>query len=311
MESSAWVSGLTSAGKLGLGIATGVATGNPIPALYGAIDFSKWLFDRWQEASSEPSPARRPSASVPELINSASSSAPRSGWFQEAATEQVPTRRSDEAIAGRRAAEIARSDRAGTDFDNWIRAVIQLKIEQRAAEIARSPSAGTDFENWLRAERELKIAQRAEEIARSPAAGTDYDNWLRAEHEVDVAHRAGEIAHSRLAGSDVENWVLAERELKADRAAISQRAKEIASSAETTIEIRTRAEIMLRAEEIAKSSGTDADYDNWLRAESEVRAYHARLDECVQSIAASPEAALGHWLRAEQELRTQGRITTR
>ncbi len=68
---------------------------------------------------------------------------------------------------------------------------------------------------------------------------------------------------------------------------------------------------MLRAEEIAKSSGTDADYDNWLRAESEVRAYHARLDECVQSIAASPEAALGHWLRAEQELRTQGRITTR
>lgn len=282
MESSAWVSGLTSAGKLGLGIATGVATGNPIPALYGAVDFSKWLFDRWQEASREPSPARRPSASVPELINSASSSAPRSGWFQEAATEQVPTRRSDEAIAGRRAAEIARSDRAGTDFDNWIRAVIQLKIEQRAAEIARSPSAGTDFENWLRAERELKIAQRAEEIA-----------------------------HSRLAGSDVENWVRAERELKADRAAISQRAKEIASSAETTIEIRTRAEIMLRAEEIAKSSGTDADYDNWLRAESEVRAYHARLDECVQSIAASPEAALGHWLRAEQELRTQRRITTR
>ena len=310
MESSAWVSGLTSAGKLGLGIATGVATGNPIPALYGAVDFSKWLFDRWQEASREPSPARRPSASVPELINSASSSAPRSGWFQEAATEQVPTRRSDEAIAGRRAAEIARSDRAGTDFDNWIRAVIQLKIEQRAAEIARSPSAGTDFENWLRAERELKIAQRAEEIARS-RAGTDYDNWLRAEHEVDVAHRAEEIAHSRLAGSDVENWVRAERELKADRAAISQRAKEIASSAETTIEIRTRAEIMLRAEEIAKSSGTDADYDNWLRAESEVRAYHARLDECVQSIAASPEAALGHWLRAEQELRTQRRITTR
>lgn len=194
----------------------------------------------------------------------------------------MPTRRSDEAIAGRRAAEIARSDRAGTDFDNWIRAVIQLKIEQRAAEIARSPSAGTDFENWLRAERELKIAQRAEEIA-----------------------------HSRLAGSDVENWVRAERELKADRAAISRRAKEIASSAETTIEIRTRAEIMLRAEEIAKSSGTDADYDNWLRAESEVRAYHARLDECVQSIAASPEAALGHWLRAEQELRTQRRITTR
>jgi hypothetical protein len=68
---------------------------------------------------------------------------------------------------------------------------------------------------------------------------------------------------------------------------------------------------MLRAEEIAKSSGTDADYDNWLRAESEVRAYHARLDERVQSIAASPEAALGHWLRAEQELRTQRRITTR
>ena len=187
MESSAWVSGLTSAGKLGLGIATGVATGNPIPALYGAVDFSKWLFDRWQEASREPSPARRPSASVPELINSASSSAPRSGWFQEAATEQVPTRRSDEAIAGRRAAEIARSDRAGTDFDNWIRAVIQLKIEQRAAEIARSPSAGTDFENWLRAERELKIAQRAEEIAGSTRAPTR----TAARHEVDVAHRAG------------------------------------------------------------------------------------------------------------------------
>ena len=108
----------------------------------------------------------------------------------------------------------------------------------------------------------------------------------------------------------MENWVRAERELKADRAAISQRAKEIASSAETTIEIRTRAEIMLRAEEIAKSSGTDADYDNWLRAESEVRAYHARLDECVQSIAASPEAALGHWLRADvRNSAPSGRIT--
>ena len=148
---------MTSAGKLGLGIATGVATGNPIPALYGAIGFSKWLFERWQEATREPSPAMRPSITVPELINSASRSAPRSGWFQEAATDQPPTRKSDEAIAGRRAAEIARSDRAGTDFDNWLRAERELKIAQRAEEIARSSEAGSDYDNWLRARAEQEL----------------------------------------------------------------------------------------------------------------------------------------------------------
>ena len=59
---------------------------------------------------------------------------------------------------------------------------------------------------------------------------------------------------------------------------------------------------MLRAEEIAKSSDAGSDWENWLRAEQEHKAYHARLDEQVQRIAASPEAALGRWLRAEQEL---------
>ena len=137
MEASAWSSGLTSAATTGLGI----ATGNPIAAVTGAISFATWLVERWQKASREPSPGKRPSITVPELINSVSRSERRSGWFQEAATEQAPTRESDEAIVRRRAAEITRSDRSGTDFDDWIRAVIELKIEQRAAEIARSPNA--------------------------------------------------------------------------------------------------------------------------------------------------------------------------
>jgi hypothetical protein len=258
---STWSSGLTFAATAAIGI----FTLNPVPAVTGAIGFTGWLFERWQEANREPSPAKRPSATVPELVNSVSRSERRPGWFQEAATEQAPTRSSDEKIVGKRAAEIARSGRAGTDFDNWIRAVIEPKIEQRAAEIARSPNAGSDFDNWIRAERELA----------------------------------------------------------AEHATISQRAEKIARSAETAIEIRTHVEIMLRAEEIAKSPGAGSDWENWLRAERELaakraagrpragqesKAYRARLDERVQRIAASPEAALGHWLRAEQELRVEGRI---
>jgi hypothetical protein len=69
-----------------------------------------------------------------------------------------------EAIQGR-AAEIARSPEAGSDFDNSLRAIVDVAIAQRAAEIARSPEAGGDFDNWLRAERELRITYRAQEIA--------------------------------------------------------------------------------------------------------------------------------------------------
>ena len=305
MEASAWSSGLTHLATMGVGIGIGVTTGNPLPAISGAIGFSGWLVNRWQEANSYPSSAQQPSASVREQINSVSHFEQRSGWFQEAATQQAPTLESDEAIVRKRTAEIARSANAGTDFDNWIRAVIDLKITQRAAQIGRSPSAGSDFDNWIRAERELQIAQRAEEIAKSSAAGTDYDNWLRAEHEVHVAQRAEAIAHSPLAGSNEENWQRAERALAAEGAAICQRAEEIVRSPQTAMRIRTHVEIMLRAEEIKRSPNAGSDFDNWVRAEQQYRAYRTHLDERIRHIAASPEAALGHWSTAEQERRAE------
>lgn len=321
MENSAWSSGLTYVTVTAIGF----GTGNPVAGAIGAIQLAEWLFQRWQEADREQSPAKQPSATLHEQINTVSRFDRRSGWFQKQATKRAPTRESDEAIVRRRAEEIARSNRAGTNFDNWIRAVIELKIEQRAAEIARSPNAGSDLENWLRAERELKVAQRAKEIAGPKArASTYYEIWPQAEYKVDVAERASEIAHSRAAGSDEENWDRAERELDAERAAIRQRAEQIANSSQTAIEIRTHAEIMLRAEEIAASPGAGTDWENWLQAERELaagwrperteqehRAYQARLNERVRRIAASPEAALGHWLRAEQQLRAEGRIAAR
>jgi hypothetical protein len=308
MEASAWSSGLTHLATIGVGIGIGVTTGNPLPAIAGAIGFSGWLVNRCQEANSYPSSAQQPSATVREQINSVSRFERHSGWFQEAATQQAPTLESDEAIVRKRTAEIARSANAGTDFDNWIRAVIELKITQRAAQIGRSPNGGSDFDNWIRAERELKIAQRAEEIAKSPAAGTDYDNWIRAEHEVHVAQRAEAIAHSPLAGSNDENWQRAEQALAGEQAAICRRAEEIARSPQTVMRIRTHAEIMLRAEEIKQSPNAGSDFDNWVRAEQQCETYHTRQDERIRRIAASPEAALGHWLRAEQELRAEGGI---
>ena len=367
MEVSVWSSGLTHATLTSIGI----ATVNPALIATGSIGLMQWLIERWQNASRDPSSARQPSATVREQISSVSRFERRSEWFQEAATHP-PTRQSDEAIVRRRAAEIARSPNAGKEFDNWIRAVIELKITQRAVQIARSPNAGSDLQNWLQAERELKIAQRAEEIANSSEARTDYDNWVRAEHDVDVAQCAEKIAHSPGAGDDIANWFRAERELKAEHAAIRQRAEEIARSPQTATEIRThadtmiraedigrsnpggtdfdnwvraeqqykafrasvdervrriaaspgagrpsraegerRAEIMIRAENIARSNPGGTDFDNWVRAEQQYKAYQARLDKCVQRIAASPEAALGHWLRAQQQLVVEGRMPPR
>jgi hypothetical protein len=307
MEASAWSSGLTYVATTGIGI----ATVNPVMMATGSVGLMGWLIDRWQEGKRNPSPANRPSATVREQINSVSRFEPSPEWFQEEASQRAPTRQSDEAIVRRRAAEIARSPNKGTDFDNWIRAVIELKITQRAAQIARSPNAGSDFQNWLRAEHELKVAQRAEEIASSPEAGTDYDNWVRAEHDVDVAQRAEKIAHSQRAGDDKANWYRAERELAAEHTAITKRADAIARSPQTATEIRTHAEITLRAEDIARSNRGGTDFDNWIRAEAQYKTYRARLDKCAQGIAASPEAALGHWLKAQQELQAGGRIPPR
>jgi hypothetical protein len=174
---------------------TNTAHQSPPPADAHPIEFTTWLAEQWQHASREPSPAKRPSITVSQLINSASRSEQRPGWFQEAA--QAPSPEPDNAIVQRRAAEIARSPNAGTDFDNWLLAVIELKIQQRATEIARSPDAGTDHDNWLRAERELKVALRAAEISRSPQARTDYDNWLRAEQETDAGNSAAPPDGSR------------------------------------------------------------------------------------------------------------------
>jgi len=99
------------------------------------------------------------------------------------------------------------------------------------------------------------------------------------------------------------------RELtSADREAIRQRAEAIARSPQTETEIRTHAEIMIRAEAIKRSPSAGTDFDNWVRAEREVKAYHELVSERAKQIEASPEAALGHWLQAEQELRAAGLI---
>lgn len=101
----------------------------------------------------------------------------------------------------------------------------------------------------------------------------------------------------------------AERELtSADREAIRERAEAIARSPQTATDIRTHAEIMIRAEEIKRSPSAGTDFENWLRAEREVRAYHELVTERAKQIASSPEAALGHWLQAEHELRAAGLI---
>jgi hypothetical protein len=304
MGASAWSSGLTHLVNLGTGIAVGVTTGNPVLAITGAMGFSGWLVEQYQKGASDPLPSKQPSVTVREQINSVSRFEGRSDWFQQAA-RQAPTRQSDEAIAWKRAAEIAQSPSRGTDFDNWIRAVIELKIAQRAAEIARSPNAGSNLQNWLRAERELKIAQRAEEIAQSFEQSTDCDNWVRAEHDVDIAQRAEKIAHSSQARDDKANWLRAERELAAEHLAIKQRAEAIARAPQTAIEIRTHADIMCRAEDIARSNPGGTDFDNWVRAEQRYAAFRADLDQRVQRIAASPEATRGHWSSAEKERRAE------
>jgi hypothetical protein len=68
---------------------------------------------------------------------------------------------------------------------------------------------------------------------------------------------------------------------------------------------------MMRAENIARSPNAGTNSDNWIRAEQQHKAYQARLDKCVQRIAVSPEAALGHWLTAQQQLVAEGRIPPR
>jgi hypothetical protein len=66
----------------------------------------------------------------------------------------------------REAQAIAESDRDGTNFDNRVRALIEVAIARRAEEISRSAEAGGELDNWLRAEQELWNAIRAEERLR-------------------------------------------------------------------------------------------------------------------------------------------------
>jgi hypothetical protein len=169
--------GLSSVVTTGIGI----GTANPVAAVTGALSFAGWLMDRWPDASAQPLREGRPTKTLTEAINTIAQPELSPEWLRDIAATRSPNRASDEAAIARRASEIAHSPEAGTDFDNWARAVIELKVAQRAAEIARSSQAGSDYDHWVRAERELKVAQKAEEIARSPDAGNDYDNWLRAE----------------------------------------------------------------------------------------------------------------------------------
>jgi hypothetical protein len=219
----------------------GIVTGNPIDLFTTSADIASdvvgWAYHAWKDAHKEPSVAARPSIAVPAILESIVADpvppriavapprpAPRSATApKEAApapkkapkepprrppTRTVPTRTrgfipalADETQIAQRAAEIAQSLHAGTDFDNWLRAVLELQIAKRAEELARSGEGSSDMDNWLRAEAELLIAERAREIARSPQAGGDFDNWLQAERAVMTRLRAGEIARLPDAGT--------------------------------------------------------------------------------------------------------------
>lgn len=272
---SAWAQVANTACQAGVG----VLTGNPLPVVTGAVTFAGFLYDTWRSANANPSPSMRPTQPLSELLDAAidrpgSATATmrqpdlRPAWSPPAASSGIgspagashPTRQeppqggqpaSDAATREgieRRAAEIARSPDGGSDFDNWVRAVVEVAVAQRAAEIARSPDAGSDFDNWLRAERELKVGQRAQEIARSEDAGSDFDNWLRAERDLRISQRARLIARTRPTGGEQDNWFQAEREIANEQELIATRAREIAAS-----------------------PYAGGELDNWLRAERELR----------------------------------------
>jgi hypothetical protein len=229
---------------LQMGVA--VVGGNPLPAVTGAVSFVGWLYDIRQRADRGDSPSERPTRSVSEQLDAiAERQDLRESWSSSVPTDDPATRTAIED----RAREIAMSPEAGSDFDNWLRAVTEAGIAERAREIAASPEGGSDFDNWLRAERELKVAERAREIAASEEGGSDFDNWVRAERDWRIAERARAIAASPDAGTDVENWLRAEEELENEHELIAERAREISASPEA-----------------------GSDEDHWLRAEGELRA---------------------------------------
>jgi hypothetical protein len=140
-------------------------TGARIPGdpFLASAEFLVQVYSMWAEASKRrSSPVQaRPTQSVPRLLRAIAEDSPAAtpSWSRppgaSGPVRPVASETQAHAEIERRAAEIARSPNTGSDFDNWLRAVIELRIAQRAREIARSPNAGGDLENWLRAEREF------------------------------------------------------------------------------------------------------------------------------------------------------------
>jgi hypothetical protein len=280
--SSNGADGAKKVGGLATGIGVVVATGNPVPAVVAAVDFVGWVYDVWHKANRQKTGLEKPTRSVATIFDTviersdvvpawspparsvAQASNRQIGW---AATGTV----GDEAAVQARAATLALSSESGSDFDNWLRAKIELQIAKRAEELARTSRASGDLDNWLQAERELLIAQRAREFAASNPHASDVENWLVAERQVLTKLCAREIAESPEAGPDLNNWLLAERRV-------------------LTIQ---------RARVIANSPGAAGDLDNWLRAEREVRVV-LRAEAIARN--GAPGGDQTHWFQAEREI---------
>lgn len=121
------------------GIVAGFATGNPTEALLGAQSFLSWVYEVWQEAANNRSEAQRPTRTVSMVFDSITEEpAPQASSLSLNSTPSVevgwstPSTREDEPAVTQRQAEIAALPQSGTDFDNWLRAVIERQIAKRA-----------------------------------------------------------------------------------------------------------------------------------------------------------------------------------
>jgi len=320
LMASRGASGAVKLTRLAVGISLGVATGNPLPAVIGAIDFVGWVYDVWHESSQQSAPSQKPRRTVQAILDSAMEHQ-EPGAFASVVRSDSPAASGqsawvaqktlgDQAAVQARARTIARSSRGGSEFDHWLQASVELQIAKRAEELSRSPQGRGELDNWLQAERELRIAQRAREIADSVAAASDRDNWLRAEREVLTRSRAAEIAKSPQAGSDTDNWLQAEREVLLTQQ-VSQRALEISGSPEARGDVdnwlRAEREVLTEywTAEIARSPQAGSAAENQRRARREVL-----IVLRAREIASSPGAGgdLDNWLRAERELIARGVI---
>jgi hypothetical protein len=299
-QSLSWVKG----GVLASAAIGCVFVHNYVGAAQFGAQLVDWAGQVWRRASSAPTAAGRPTRSIEAAIEMAAVSSP-------SARGAVPADADPQDMVRQRARSIAASPLAGSDFDNWLLAELQLKIAERAAEIAGRKNPPADSAAWQQAELEVRISQRASEIAHSRDAGPELDNWLRAEREVLTTRRAREIDALPDAGGELDNWLRAEREVL-----IAQRARELDGGSGITRELDNwlRAErwvfVKQRAEQLSRLSEGEGDQADWYEAEREVDAFYdfeqglirSRAAELATQARRSDEA---NWLQAEGELRSR------